>query len=182
MRTGVSAEAGRGRATVPPLVYTAREGPAPRAQVSSLLARLCPLPGVSAPLGGVGSLPIPSFQKLWKQGNLSGPARCASRQEQARPACHLPIQKLRKQHLVLSGQGPCARRAGAGGRSWIKREHLSNTQVTTSCPLPLAPPSLNNLHRVPIFTNWSSVFLLLRPVLSKSTWAHARLRTQSRAV
>ena len=28
--------------------------------MSSLLARLCPLPGVSAPLGGVGSLPVPS--------------------------------------------------------------------------------------------------------------------------
>ena len=41
-------------------VYGAREGPAPRAQVSSLLARQCPLPGVSTPLGGVGSLPVPS--------------------------------------------------------------------------------------------------------------------------
>ena len=41
-------------------VHGAREGPAPRAQVSSLVARPCPLPGVSAPLGGVGSLPVPS--------------------------------------------------------------------------------------------------------------------------
>ena len=41
-------------------VHGAREGPAPRAQVSSLLARPCPLPGVSAPLGGVDSLPVPS--------------------------------------------------------------------------------------------------------------------------
>ena len=41
-------------------VHGAREGPVPRAQVSSLLALPCPLPGASDPLGGVGSLPFPS--------------------------------------------------------------------------------------------------------------------------
>ena len=41
-------------------VHGAREGPAPRAQVSSLLALPCPLPGASDPLGGADSLPFPS--------------------------------------------------------------------------------------------------------------------------
>ena len=40
-------------------VHGAREGPAPRAQVSSLWALPCPLPGVSDPLGGAGALPFP---------------------------------------------------------------------------------------------------------------------------
>ena len=38
----------------------AREGPAPRAQVSLLWALLCPLPGVSDLLGGADALPCPS--------------------------------------------------------------------------------------------------------------------------
>ena len=41
-------------------VHGAREGPAPRAQVSLLLALPCPLPGASDPLGGADSLPFPS--------------------------------------------------------------------------------------------------------------------------
>ena len=41
-------------------VHGAREGPAPRAQVSSLLALPCPLPGASNPPGGADSLPFPS--------------------------------------------------------------------------------------------------------------------------
>ena len=41
-------------------VHGAREGPAPTAQVSSLWALLCPLPGVSDPLGGADALPFPS--------------------------------------------------------------------------------------------------------------------------
>ena len=41
-------------------VHGAREGPAPRAQVSSLLALPCPLPGVSHPLRGANALPCPS--------------------------------------------------------------------------------------------------------------------------
>ena len=41
-------------------VHAAREGPAPRAQVSSLWALPCPLPGVSDPLGGADALPFPS--------------------------------------------------------------------------------------------------------------------------
>ena len=41
-------------------VHGAREGPAPRAQVSSLWALPCPLPGVSDPLGGADALPFPS--------------------------------------------------------------------------------------------------------------------------
>ena len=38
-------------------VHSAREGPAPRAQVSSLLALPCPVPGVLAPLGGACAPP-----------------------------------------------------------------------------------------------------------------------------
>ena len=41
-------------------VHGAREGSAPRAQVSSLWALPCPLPRVSDPLGGVDALPCPS--------------------------------------------------------------------------------------------------------------------------
>ena len=41
-------------------VHGAREGPAPRAQVSSLWVPPCPLPGVSDPLGGADALPCPS--------------------------------------------------------------------------------------------------------------------------
>ena len=41
-------------------VHGAREGPAPRAQVSSLWALPCPLPGVSNPLGGADTIPLPS--------------------------------------------------------------------------------------------------------------------------
>ena len=41
-------------------VHGAREGPAPRAQVFSLWALPCPLPGVSDPLGGADVLPFPS--------------------------------------------------------------------------------------------------------------------------
>ena len=41
-------------------VHGMREGPAPRAQVSLLWALLCPLPGVSDPLGGADALPCPS--------------------------------------------------------------------------------------------------------------------------
>ena len=41
-------------------VHDAREGPAPRAQVFSLWALLCPSPGVSGPLGGAAALPCPS--------------------------------------------------------------------------------------------------------------------------
>ena len=42
------------------LTVGARGGPAPRAQVSSLWALPCPLPGVSDPLGGADALPCPS--------------------------------------------------------------------------------------------------------------------------
>ena len=41
-------------------VHGAREGPAPRAQVSLLWALPCPLPGFSDPLGGADALPFPS--------------------------------------------------------------------------------------------------------------------------
>ena len=41
-------------------VHGAREGPAPRAQVSSLWAFPCPFPGVSDPLGGADALPFPA--------------------------------------------------------------------------------------------------------------------------
>ena len=41
-------------------VHSTREGPAPRAQVSSLWALPCPFPGVSDPLGGANALPCPS--------------------------------------------------------------------------------------------------------------------------
>ena len=41
-------------------VHGAREGPAPRAQVSSLWALPCPLTGVSDPLEGADALPCPS--------------------------------------------------------------------------------------------------------------------------
>ena len=40
-------------------VHGAREGPVPRAQVSLLWALLCPLPGVSDPLGGADTFPCP---------------------------------------------------------------------------------------------------------------------------
>ena len=49
------------QASTPTLcVPGAREGPAPRARVSSLWALPCPLPGVSNPLGGADALPCPS--------------------------------------------------------------------------------------------------------------------------
>ena len=41
-------------------VHGVREGPAPRAPVSSLWALPCPLPVVSDPLGGADALPFPS--------------------------------------------------------------------------------------------------------------------------
>ena len=41
-------------------VHGAKKGPVPRAQVSSLWALPCPLPGVSDPLTGTDTLPFPS--------------------------------------------------------------------------------------------------------------------------